>query len=241
MKRIIEFCKKRYKILIPIAVVFVLLLTVFFLYREYRYDNYRDKKEIKVYQYFAGKKREYTAIVTYNLKKNIIDIEAKDEDIKYDSTPIYYQKKDMIIFPADMTIVFPLEGGTVYRLNKYTSYGMKDEVHKIISGNESKAYNHFFLSDGKGLYFFSDGVTLDVDGRKDINLSAGSYAQVIGGYTLVYYDRESDTSEVIDVTGNKIMAVNDNVKVDLADNAFYVFGKRSLVNQPYALNPLLGN
>ena len=40
--------------LIPVMVVFVLLITVYFLYREYKYDNYRNKKEEEVYQYFGG-------------------------------------------------------------------------------------------------------------------------------------------------------------------------------------------
>ena len=241
MEKIINFFKEKYKIFIPIMVVLVLLIAVFFLYREYKYDNYRDKKEVAVYQYFAGKKKEYTAIITYNLKKVIVSVEGKDKKINYDSTPIYYQDEDMILFPNEMTIVFPLRSGIAYRLYKYTSYGIKDRVHKIISGNESDTYNHFFLYDGKGLYFFADKVPLKIDDKDYVELSPNSYVHIAGDYNLVYYDRENDKSEVLDIYGMKITATNDDVVVDLTDGAFYLYGKRALINQPSSLNPLLGN
>ncbi len=241
MKKIIDFCKERYKVLIPIMVVFVLLIAIFFVYREYRYDNYRDKSDVKVYQYFAGRKTAYTATITRNLKKIIIEVEAKGEEIEYDATPIYYQDDDMVLFPSDMTIVFPLKGGTLYRLNKYTLYGVEDETHKLMYGTNSSDEGHFFLSDGSGLYFFSDKVDLKINDEDYLTLSKGSYVQVIGGYTLVYYDRENDKSKVIDIASKSVKVENDNVKIDLLDHAFYVFGKRSLINLPYTLNPLLSN
>ena len=49
MKSIIKFFKRRYKILIPVMVALVLLVSLFFLYRRYEYDNTRNKKEIPVY------------------------------------------------------------------------------------------------------------------------------------------------------------------------------------------------
>ena len=84
-----KFFHEKYKILIPIMVVFVLLITLYFLYREYKYDNYRDKRETEVYQYFGGIRTDYTAIITYNLKESIVDINPKDKKIEYDGTPIY--------------------------------------------------------------------------------------------------------------------------------------------------------
>ena len=82
MEKVINFMKQRYKIFIPVMVVFVLLITMYFLYREYKYDNYRNKEEVAVYQYFGGMKNEYTAIVTSNLKGVIVDVSAKDKKIE---------------------------------------------------------------------------------------------------------------------------------------------------------------
>ena len=239
MKKIIDFCKQKYKILIPIMVVFVLLIVVFFLYREYKYDNYRKKQEVAVYQYLGGNKEEYTAIITYNLKDVIVDVVGKDKKINYDATPIYYKDSDMILFPSDMTIVLPLRGVVSNRLYKYTTYGMVDEIHKLTYGKQSEAYAHFFLFDGRGLYFFTDKVTLEIPGMDDILLSANSYAEVVGGYTLAYYDRENDKAEIIDIDGKEVKAINDNVIVNLTDKSFKAFGKRVLLGQPDNLDPLL--
>ena len=93
MDKIIQYVKKNYRMLIPVMVVLVLLVTVYFLYREYKYDNYRNKQEVDVYQYFGGVKNEYKAIVTYNLDDKIVDITSKDKSVEYDSTPVYYKDK----------------------------------------------------------------------------------------------------------------------------------------------------
>ena len=241
MKRVIDFCKRKYKILIPIMVVFVLLLAIYFLYREYRYDTYRNRKDTLVYQYFGGRKKEYTAIITYNLKKVIIDIEGKDKKINYDATPVYYQKEDRVLFPEEMSIILPLKSGESHRLYKYATYGMSDGIHKIVNGASSIAINHFFLFDGKGLYFFADKVALKIDGMDEITLSPNSYIENVGGYTLTYYDKENDKSEVLDIEGKDVIVSNDDVTINVRKKEFKVFGKMVSLGQPYNLNPLLNN
>ena len=79
MKNIVSFFKKKYKMLIPIMVIVVLLVTIFFFYREYHHANTRNKKEYSVFQYFSGVRAYYTAIITYNLKEEIVDLKVKDK------------------------------------------------------------------------------------------------------------------------------------------------------------------
>ena len=241
MKKVIEFVKKKYKIFIPIMVVFVLLITVFYLYREYKYDNYRNKVEYDVYQYFSGKRKDYKAIVTYNLKDVIVDIQDKDKRIQYDATPVYFTDKEKILFPQEMSIVFPLEDGNQYRLYKYTMYENRDGIYRIVSGRENGIYSHFFLFDNKGLYFFSDPVTLKIDGEDYVTLGANSYAEVVGGYTLSYYDTANDKAAMIEVDGKKVTAVNNNLDLSLSDRYFNVFGRKTLLIPSYNLNGLLSD
>ena len=120
MRNIVSFCKDKYKILIPIMAVIVLLVTIFFLYREYDYANTRNKKEVPVFQYFGGVKTEYTAIVTYNLKDSIVLVEAKDKKIDFDATPMYFNDGNKVLFPQEMNIVFPLREGSQFKLYKYS-------------------------------------------------------------------------------------------------------------------------
>lgn len=238
MDKIIEFFKKRYKILIPVMVLFVLLITVFYLYKEYKYDNYKNKLEVAVYQYFGGFKNNYTAIITYNLKNNIVDIKAKNKKIEYDSTPIYYNDDSKIIFPHDMSIVFPLKDGAQYRLYKYASYEKEEDIYKINNGGKTGVFNHFFLYDGAGLYFFSDPVSIEIDDNEYVKLSANSYVEVVGGYTLTYYDKDSDKSEMIDIEGKKVMAVNDNLTLSVDEKYFLLFGKKILLTSSNYLKEL---
>ena len=238
MQKLIDYCKKRYKILIPIMVVFVLLITLYFLYKEYKYDNYKNKQEVAVYQYFSGIKNDYTAVVTYNIKDTIIDVKPKNKKIEYDSTPIYYADNSMILFPEEMNIVFPLKEGSQYRLYKYSSYQKNDNTNIITVGNNSNEYDYFFLYDGKGLFFFPDKVTLNIDDKEYKELSAMSYVKIVGGYTLTYYDKENDTAEVIEVEGKKITITSDNINVNLNERYCLSFGKKVLLVNPHNLNAL---
>ena len=217
------------KILIPIMVVFVLLITVYFLYREYKYDNYRNKKEYEVYQYFGGIKNEYTGIVTYNLDDVVVDVTPKDKKIEYDSTPVYFKDEKKIIFPGLMNITFPLKEGSQYKVYQYSIYENEDDLHYLKSGIVKKDYSQFFLFDGKNLFFFPDEVTLLIDGVEYRKLSGMSYVKVVGGYTLEYYDFESDKAEVIEVENKVITVKNETLNVNLSERYLLSFGKKILL------------
>ena len=238
MKEIVDFFKQRYKIMIPIMVVIVLLVTVFFLYKEYKYDNYRNKQEVAVYQYFGGIKTEYMSLITYNLKDTIVDVSAKNKKIEYDSTPIYFRDKDRVLFPEDMNIVFPLNEGGQYRLYKYAEYYLDNDLHYIKNDTYVSDYNYFFLFDGKGVYFFPNEVTIKVDNKEFKKLGSMSFVKIVGGNTLEYYDKESEKSEIIELDGKRVDAINDTMEVNLTNRYLMLFGKKVLLVDPSNLNAL---
>lgn len=238
MKRIINFCQEKYKVLIPVMVAIVLIITTFFLYKEYQYDNKRNKKEVSVYQYFGGIKNEYTAIVTYNLRDSIVDVKAKDKKIEYDSIPIYYKDENKVIFPNEMTIVFPLREGSQFKLYKYATYYKEDNLHYIKNNIDVGTYNYFFLYDGKDVFFFPDEVTLKINGKDYKKLGNGSYVSLVGGLTLIYYDTTSGDSEVIELNGRSLTVVNDNVDVNVSERYCMSFGKKVLLFTPDNLKPV---
>ena len=238
MEKVINFLKQRYKIFIPVMVVFVLLITVYFWYREYKYDNYKNKKEEEVYQYFGGNKTEYTAIITSNLKDVIVDIDAKDRKIEYSSIPVYYKDKDIVIFPKEMSIIFPLKNASQYKLYKYSIYEKVDTAHLITNGANSGYFYYFFLYDGEGLYFFPDEVTLNIDGKEYATLGPMSYISYVGGYTLTYYDKKNDKSEFLEVEGKKITISSEKININVNESYFMVFNDKNLLFKPYNLNAL---
>lgn len=238
MEKIMTIWKKNYKVLIPVMVVFVLLVALYFLYREYRYDNYRNKQEVKVYQYFGGIRTDYTAIVTYNLKDVIVSVDAKDKKIDYDSTPIYYLNDDKVIFPNEMSAVFPLKEGSQYKIYKYSTCEYKDDLHLIKNNVNEQDYNYFFLFDGKGLFFFPSEVTIRLDGKDYKKLTSMSYIKTIGGYTMEIYDKGTDTSEVIELDNRKVTVFNDSMDVNITERYVLSFGRKILLVSPYNLNSL---
>jgi len=238
MKNIVNFCKEKYKILIPIMVVIVLFVTIFFLYREYKYDNTRNKEEVSVYQYFGGVRVDYTSIITYNLRNSIVNIEPKDKVIESNTVPIYYSDNSKIKFPVEMNIVFPLRNGSQYKLYKYATYYNEDTVHFIKNNIDLGNYSDFFLYDGKDVYFFPEETVLKINNKDYKELGAMSYVSVVGGYTLIYYDTATNTSEAIELEGDIVTVVGNNINVNLSDGSFYSFSNRVLLSSPSYLNPV---
>lgn len=238
MKNIINFCRRQYKVLIPIMVGIVLFVTIFFLYREYQFDNMRNKVEISVFQYFGGLVEKYTAVVTYNLKDSIVDLDAKDRKIEYDSVPVYYEDEDKVIFPEEMNIVFPIRGGSQFKLYKYSTYYNEDGVHFIKNNIDLGNYDYFFLYDGSELFFFPDEVTLNIDNNEYKKLGAMSYVRVVGGLTLIYYDTASGSGEAIELDGRNVSVSSDYIKVNITERYFMSFSNKVLLTTPNNLNPV---
>lgn len=236
MDKIIQYVKKNYRTLIPVMVVLVLLVTIYFLYREYKYDNYRNKQEVDVYQYFGGVKNEYKAIVTYNLDDKIVDITSKDKSVEYDSTPVYYKDKKQVLFPSEMNIVFPLKEGSQFKTYKYMMYENNDGVHKLNINNQISEYDYFFLYDGQGLFFLPDNAEVFINNKKLRDISAMSYIKIDSGYTLIYYDYDKDESEVINIEGKIVTVKSGNIDINLSERSFDAFGKKILLSSPDKLN-----
>ena len=207
MKNIVNFCKKKYKVLIPVMVIIVLFVTLFFLYREYKYDNTRNKQEVSVFQYFSGVKVEYTSIVTYNLREAIVSVEPKNKKIEGNRVPIYYKDMSKIIFPVEMTIAFPLRNGSQYRLYQYATYSNEDGVHFIKNNTDLGNYSNFFLYDGKSVFFFPDETILKINGKEHIEL-----------------DNDTVTVE------------GENLKVNISERYFHSFSSKVLLSTPNNLN-----
>lgn len=237
MKEFINFCKEKYKVLIPVMVGLVLLITLLFLYKEYQYDNTRNKKEEMVYQYFGGERVEYTAVLTYNLRDNIIDIEGKDKKVRFDSTPIYYQNEDKVLFPSQMTIVFPYKKAQ-YKLYKYATFYVEDEAYFIKNNVNVGYYNYFFLYDGKNMFFFPDEVTVKLDGKDYKKLGNGSYVSVVGGSTLIYYDTTTGISETVELDRNEVSVYNSFIDLNITEKYYKSSRSKILLISPDNLNPV---
>lgn len=237
MKKVINFCNDKYKLLIPIMVVFVLGISLIFLYNEYKFDNYRNKKEVKVFQSFSSVKTDYTAIVTYNLNDAIVDVKPMDAKIEYDSTPIYYSEEDKVIFPSEMSIVFPLRDGGQFKLYKYSTYYMEDDLHYIKNNIDIGNYSVFFLYNGKNTFFFPYEVDLKVGNKVVENLSKMSFV-TISDSAITYYDYKDDKGKIIEIDNKEVTVTSENINVNLSGRYVTSFGRDVLLFSPKNLNPV---
>ena len=83
------------------------------------------------------------------------------------------------------------------------------------------------MYDGDDLYFFIDEVTLYVGGEEYTKFSGMSYVSLVGD-TLIYYDKDSDKSEAIDINSNDNVNIeNKFISIDMRSNKL---GKSELLS-----------
>ena len=56
--------------------------------------------------------------------------------------------------------------------------------------------------------------------------------------TLIYYDKTTDSSEVIELNGRMVTVSNDNIDVNINEKYFISFGKKVLLFTPDNLKPV---
>ena len=118
---IIKIIKDNYKLIIPIALLIVIFIAFLVYYKISIDSDYRIDEEVKVYQYLNGQKVEYSSIISKDRKDVIVDFKPQDININLDSSPIYYEGKNTVILPKNMSVVMPTLSCAEY-LSKGYSY-----------------------------------------------------------------------------------------------------------------------
>lgn len=224
-----EFIKNKYNIIIPVFLLIVLLIALLLYTKEYKNNRYANVNDVEVYQYFSGIKVEYIAKISRNKKNVILDFENTESVVSLDSTPIYVKDKDSVIFPKEMCIMFPFD--TIqYQVNALAEVYKNNNLYYLNIRNFDKNLDHAFYYDGNNLYFFIDEVELIV-GDKSVKLSPMSYVNASYLNFVEYYDKDSDTFEIIEVNNEDIIVRNDYMTIDVGsdkviyNNSFYLLGK----------------
>lgn len=223
-----KFLKENYKLIIPIALMIVLFLSFFVYYMVQKNNHYQVDTEEKVYQYFYDQKYEYKAIVSKNRKDVIVDLRPQDITINKDSTPIYYQDKEQVVFATDMSVVMPTLGCSEYLAKGYSYITFQDGIYKMTANRYHGKLNHYFLYDGGDLYFFIEEVTLKV-GNEEIHLSPFSY--VIARYNsyIAYYDRKNDMYRTIQTSEGDSVVENDYYTIYVSKDSIAYSGNDILL------------
>ena len=219
MKKILKmiFSKKNIKWLLLIMIVIVVVL--FFTLR--KDEDVIVIKDNDLYMYSDGIKLEYSGRISINKTKDEISkIAFLNEEAELDTTPLYYSDMEKVIFPKNMSIVYPLEG-TQYKINYFSeAYNEFDEVvvkDKLLK----KRLFDSIIFDGKDLYFITTESKVTFS-DEEIDLSRLSYVIVnTFSQTAAVYDYENDIYTTYeDITGDVIIT-NGKYKVNASLDLMY--------------------
>lgn len=217
MDKFTKYMKENYKLMIPIILMVVLFLAFIIYYKVSLSNNYTEDTNGNFYQYFYDKKYEYDGVVTTNKRGEVVDFKSITLDINFDSTPIYYQDKEKVIFPKDMSVVMPTLSCAEYLSSGYSVVTLKDGVYNLVTNKYNNKLNHYFLYDGKDLYFFIENIKLKYN-SEEVTLGAFSYVIVKPNKYVAYYDKKNDIYKTIDLTSDEVIVSNDYYTVDLASD-----------------------
>ena len=123
-----DFMKNKQNILIPVFLLIVLLIAIILYANEYKTNRYAYVDDVEVYQYLSGIKVEYTATISRNKKNVVLEYENKDYVTTLDSTPVYIKDTNNVIFPKEMSIVFPLDD-MQYQVNALSEVYMENDLY----------------------------------------------------------------------------------------------------------------
>lgn len=228
-----EFIKNKYNILIPVFLLIVLLIALLLYAKEYKNNRYAEIKETDVYQYFSGVKMEYTAKISRNRKNVVLDFENNDFAVSLDSTPVYLKDSDNVIFPKEMSIVFPLKS-IEYQVNALAEVYNENNLYYLSIRNLNNTFEHIFYFDGNNLYFFVDKVNLVV-GDRVIELSPMSYVNSSYLNFVEYYDKENDVFETIEITNENVLVQNDYMTIDVGSDKIIYKDSFSLLTKDFSV------
>ena len=223
MEKFKTLVKENYKIIIPIALIIVLFVSFIIYYKVAILSSITKETKDSFYQYFYDKKYNYEAIVSTNRKDVVVDFKPQEIEINLDSTPIYYEKEEKVIFPKDMSIIMPTINCAEYLSTGYSYISYKNKNYVLTTNKYSNKLGKYVLYDGSDLYFFVDEAKLTIEGQ-EVTLSPMSY--VIAKYNkyISYYDKKSDTFKTITTTNNDATISNSYYTIEVSKDRIDYYG-----------------
>ena len=219
----------------------VILILVFAIYSIHKlYINHTTDSNASFYQYFAGMKVEYDAILKSNRDNDIIEMDIINKKIDLTTVPIYFKDSDVkVLFPKSMTVVRPLKNYKQEKTVNYSTITWDRENNKYLlkSNDYDSELEYSFLYDGVDLYFFLVETTITID-NEEVVLSPMSYIRVNVGNSIEYYDRKTDTYKILDMKNEKVVAKNDYYNIELNYDQCTYFDSFTLLMGPSYLNEI---
>lgn len=209
-KKIASFFKKNYIWLILLLIL--MIVAILFAFR-----SSIDKVVIKdhnLYQYTDGIKLEYTGEIMIDKETDeITQLSVKDVVMELGTDPIYYEDEMKVLFPKNMSVIFPLHGSQ-YKVNYYTTvYRDLDDIY-IEDRSLKRTLKDSIIYDGGDIYLLVDKSVVTI-GKEKIEVSPLSLV-VANTQNKVAYVYNYDKEELIEFTDLKdeVIISTDSYKVN---------------------------
>ena len=191
--------KINYKIAVMVSIVLIVIVVTAFQFMIKKEDKLVIK-ETSLFQYTGDMKLEYVGNIEIDKNDDIttINFDGQTDRVTLDSTPVYYAGEMKVVFPKNMSIVFPRDGSQ-YRIN-YFSYMTKNAYNDVTLKDRTtkKLIDNCIIYDGYDLYFLVGDYTVKIN-DKTYKLSSFSYLRVDNFNEYVeIYDYSSDTMEIVE-------------------------------------------
>lgn len=183
------------------------------------------------YQYFAGRKIEYSGEIEINREnQGISNLKMNDVTIQLDSTPIYYKDiENRMILPEDMAVVSPSEQGKMQRITYFSELQIKDNIAYLEYQGKKQSLEQDFLFDGNNLYIFLQDSEITI-GEQTYNMSPLSYAIVTYRESVEIYQKSEDTYHVFeDVNIGNVMAKTEDYSINMSNDSLIIGEKEQLL------------
>lgn len=183
------------------------------------------------YQYFAGRKIEYSGEIEINREnQGISNLKMNDVTIQLDSTPIYYKDIDnRMILPEEMAVVSPLEQGKMQRITYFSELQIKDNIAYLEYQGKKQSLEQEFLFDGNNLYIFLQEAEITI-GEQTYKMSPLSYAIVTYRESVEIYQKSDDTYHVFeDINTGNVMAKTEDYSINMSNDSLIIGEKEQLL------------
>ncbi len=208
--------KKKINIKIVAIISIVLIVIVVTLFNMLiRKEDKLTLNETELYQYSGDNKINYIGNVEIDKKNEIttISFDNMEESVTLDSTPVFYVNEKKVVFPKNMSLIFPREA-TQFKINYFTYLTMNDHNEVTLKDRTTKKMiEDCIIYDGKDLYFLIGNYKTTIDG-KEYELPSFSYLRVDNLNEIVeMYNYNEDNMRIIN-TSQEVVLINDRVKIN---------------------------
>ncbi|MBR1390846.1 MAG: hypothetical protein IJ567_05265 [Lachnospiraceae bacterium] len=199
--------KRTLLLLGPWVVVILLAVTAASLYFWFQSHNVTYQPDGGVFLYSMGDKLVFDEDFTLKRTDGGTLLQGITT-VASDGVPLVFTEEQKLLLPVSMGYVRPDNGGTVYRVNYFSTIEYREGVFRIDHNDVVSKVEDGFLYDGNGTYIFLDSMKITV-GDATYEIAPMSYAKEYYRDSVEIYDVRNDNYRYVVLSGTDAVATSE--------------------------------